>query len=258
MAMPRPAGQHHLNGTGPMPPHAFTMPPRILIIDDDRELATMLAEFLVHEGFDVSLRHDAAAEVAISGAEAPDLVVLDVMLPGGNGFALLRELRAAAPRLPIVMLTARGEPVDRILGLELGADDYVAKPFDPRELAARLRAVLRRSGTEDRGDAGQDTLACGRLKLDVAHRRAEADGQLLALTAAEWRVLACLVGARGQLVSRADLTESALGRRLTAFDRSVDTHVNNLRRKLERAGGGGIEIRAVRGAGYELIEAPPP
>lgn len=235
------------------------MRPRILIIDDDRELATMLAEFLGHEGFDVSLRHDAAAPVVASGAEAPDLVVLDVMLPGRNGFALLRELRASAPRLPIVMLTARGEPVDRILGLELGADDYVAKPFDPRELAARLRAVLRRSSTDGAtGSPGPDALAAGRLRLDVPHRRAEVDGQPLTLTAAEWRVLACLVGAQGRLVSRSDLTASALGRRLTAFDRSVDTHVNNLRRKLERAGGAGIEIRAVRGVGYELIEAPPP
>jgi two-component system response regulator CpxR len=232
------------------------MRPRILIIDDDRELATMLAEFLGHEGFEVALRHDAADPVAASGADTPDLVVLDVMLPGRNGFAVLRELRAAAPRLPIVMLTARGEPVDRILGLELGADDYVAKPFDPRELAARLRAVLRRSGTDAPAGSNPDSLAAGRLRLNVPHRRAEVDGQPLALTAAEWRVLACLVGAQGRLVSRSDLTESALGRRLTAFDRSVDTHVNNLRRKLERAGGAGVEIRAVRGVGYELIEAP--
>jgi DNA-binding response OmpR family regulator len=234
---------------------------RILIIDDDRELAAMLAEFLGHEGFDVMLRHDASAPVTTTGPEALDLVVLDVMLPGRNGLALLRELRAAAPRFPVVMLTARGEAVDRILGLELGADDYVAKPFDPRELAARLRAVLRRSGADAAGaGAGAETPAdpvAGRLRLDVARRGAEVGGQPLALTAAEWRVLACLVGARGRLVSRADLTESALGRRLTAFDRSVDTHVNNLRRKLERAGDAGIEIRAVRGVGYELIEAAP-
>jgi two-component system response regulator CpxR len=232
--------------------------PRILIIDDDRELAAMLAEFLGHEGFDVAIRHDATAAVPFAGPEAPDLVVLDVMLPGRNGFTLLRELRATAPRLPIVMLTARGEPVDRILGLELGADDYVAKPFDPRELAARLRAVLRRTGSDGPVAGSPEALAAGRLRLDVAHRRAEVDGQPLALTAAEWRVLACLVGAQGRLVNRSDLTETALGRRLTAFDRSVDTHVNNLRRKLERAGGAGIEIRAVRGAGYELVEAPPP
>jgi two-component system response regulator CpxR len=233
------------------------MRPRILIIDDDRELAAMLAEFLGHEGFDVTLRHDASGPVTTSGPEAPDLVVLDVMLPGRNGLALLRELRSAAPLLPIVMLTARGEAVDRILGLELGADDYVAKPFDPRELAARLRAVLRRSSADGAGSAAADELVAGRLNLNVARREAAVAGQALALTAAEWRVLACLVGAKGRLVSRADLTESALGRRLTAFDRSVDTHVNNLRRKLERAGDAGIEIRAVRGAGYELIEAGP-
>ena len=242
-------------------PGPTALRPRILIIDDDRELAAMLAEFLGLEGFDVALRHDALEPLPLAGAEAPDLVVLDVMLPGRNGLAVLRELRSQAPRLPVVMLTARGEPVDRIVGLELGADDYVAKPFDPRELAARLRAVLRRSGTDAAGAdaaAERDTHAAGRLRLDAPHRRAEVDGQPLPLTAAEWRVLASLVAARGQLVSRSALTETALGRRLTAFDRSVDTHVNNLRRKLERAGGGGVEIRSVRGAGYELVEAAPP
>ena len=234
------------------------MRPRILVIDDDRELASMLAEFLGHEGFDVTLRDDARGDDPVIVGDVPDLVVLDVMLPGRNGFALLKELRAQWPRLPILMLTARGDAIDRILGLELGADDYLTKPFDPRELAARLRAVLRRVTTTGEGtgapEADSRPLAAGTLQLDPLRRRAEAGGVPLDLTGAEWRVLACLIREKGSLVERAGLTERALGRRLTAYDRSVDTHVNNLRRKLERAGGCGIEIRAVRGAGYELLE----
>jgi two-component system response regulator CpxR len=234
------------------------MRPRILVIDDDRELAAMLAEFLGHEGFDITLREDAHGDEPVIVGEVPDLVVLDVMLPGRNGFALLKELRTQWPRLPIIMLTARGDAIDRILGLELGADDYLAKPFDPRELAARLRAVLRRASAagESTGtpEPGSSPLGAGQLQLDPQRRRAEAHGIPLDLTGAEWRVLVCLIRGKGSLVERAELTEQALGRRLTAYDRSVDTHVNNLRRKLERAGGCGIEIRAVRGAGYELLE----
>ena len=244
----------------PQPPGAGIIRARILIIDDDRELAAMLAEFLDHEGFEVAVAHEAPRTPLESGGAPPDLVVLDVMLPGRSGFDLLRELRAREARLPILMLTARGDAIDRILGLELGADDYLSKPFDPRELAARIRAVLRRAQAPAGGeeDDGRTELQCGALHLDLARRRAEHGGLPLELTGAEFRVLARLARDAGKLVSRAELTEHALGRKLTLYDRSVDTHVSNLRRKLARGGGAGVEIRAVRGAGYELIagEAP--
>ena len=248
----------------------------------------MLAEFLEREGFDVALAHEAPEPpLQLPSDPPPDLVVLDVMLPGRSGFELLRELRARAARLPILMLTARGDAVDRILGLELGADDYLSKPFDPRELAARIRAVLRRAAAPIATAAEADSatgpatteLRAGPLLVDLARRRADYGGQTVELTGAEFRVLARLLREAGRLVSRADLTEDALGRKLTLYDRAIDTHVNNLRRKLERAASvargsvvagsmvagsmvvgsapGGIEIRAVRGAGYELLADSP-
>jgi DNA-binding response OmpR family regulator len=233
---------------------AFDMQPWVLIVDDDRELAAMLGEFLERDAFRVTVVHDAAAVAPLLQADSvPDLLVLDVMLPGRSGFELLRELRQQRPRLPIVMLTARGDAVDRILGLELGADDYLAKPFDPRELAARMRAVLRRSqapGPEP--DTLPTLLEAGALQLDLPRRQARIGAQDVELTGAEFRVLSRLVRDTGTLVSRAELTEQALGRKLTLYDRSIDTHVSNLRRKLERFGTAGIEIRAVRGSGYEL------
>jgi len=238
----------------------------------------MLAEFLDREGFDVVVAFEAPEPpLELPQGPPPDLVVLDVMLPGRSGFELLRELRAREARLPILMLTARGDAVDRILGLELGADDYLSKPFDPRELAARIRAVLRRATTPANagaggGDAAVTDMRAGALVLDLARRRADFAGRPVELTGAEFRVLSRLVRDAGRLVSRAELTEDALGRKLTLYDRAIDTHVSNLRRKLERAkaavqvggavadpGGlsGALEIRSVRGAGYELLtEAP--
>lgn len=234
------------------------MPGQILIIDDDLELAGMLGEYLVREGFGVTSAPDAEAATGALAAREPDLVILDVMLPGRSGLELLRDLRAGRPRLPVLMLTARGDPVDRIVGLELGADDYLPKPFDPRELAARIRAILRRapvaaSEAELGGDAPQ---RCGPLVLDPRRRRAALRGTVLELTGAEWRVLLCLVQARDMPVERGALTQQALGRKLALYDRAIDTHVSNLRRKIAAAGGG-VQIRAVRGSGYELIEDSP-
>jgi DNA-binding response OmpR family regulator len=238
----------------------------------------MLAEFLDREGFDVVVAFEApATPLELPPGAPPDLVVLDVMLPGRSGFELLRELRSREARLPILMLTARGDAVDRILGLELGADDYLSKPFDPRELAARIRAVLRRATAPAAAGAGGPDAAVtelrdGALLLDLSRRRAEFAGQPVELTGAEFRVLSRLVRDAGRLVGRAELTEEALGRKLTLYDRAIDTHVSNLRRKLERAvavvqgdtsgpapGGdpGTLEIRSVRGAGYELLTEVP-
>jgi DNA-binding response OmpR family regulator len=232
---------------------------RVLIIDDDRDLAAMLGEFLQREGYAVEAHHGADAGVAALRAAEPDLLILDVMLPERSGLDVLRELRLASSRLPVMMLTARGDPIDRILGLELGADDYLAKPFDPRELLARIRAILRRASatptSTDASHAGE--LRVGDLYLDLRRRRALLGETTLELTGAEFRVLLGLAQSHGTAVDRADLTEQALGRKLTLYDRSIDTHVSNLRRKLERAGSTSLQIRAVRGTGYELIDASP-
>ena len=232
----------------------------ILVVDDDRDLAAMLAEFIGNEGFAVLTAADGAAALETLVSRQVDLVILDVMLPGSSGFEVLRAIRQRRPRLPVLMLTARGEAIDRILGLELGADDYLAKPFDPRELAARIRAILRRTGGGDAaGDAAAPpVLQAGALSLDVKRRRAAIAGAALELTGAEFRVLQHLVEAAGQPVDRRQLTERALGRKLTLYDRSIDTHVSNLRRKLEQGGRSGIEIRSVRGTGYELIDSAAP
>jgi DNA-binding response OmpR family regulator len=230
---------------------------RVLIIDDDRDLAAMLGEFLQREGYAVEAHHGADAGVAALRAAEPDLLILDVMLPERSGLDVLRELRLASSRLPVMMLTARGDPIDRILGLELGADDYLAKPFDPRELLARIRAILRRATatptSTDASHAGE--LRVGDLYLDLRRRRALLGETTLELTGAEFRVLLGLAQSHGTAVDRADLTEQALGRKLTLYDRSIDTHVSNLRRKFERAGSTSLQIRAVRGTGYELIDA---
>ena len=236
---------------------AGRMPGHILIIDDDRELSGMLCEYLAREGFGVAAAPDADAAAQALAAREPDLVILDVMLPGRSGLDVLREIRAGRPRLPVLMLTARGDPVDRIVGLELGADDYLPKPFDPRELAARARAILRRApaaGEAATADPQHEApLRCGALHLDLRRRRATLGDTVLDLTGAEWRVLNCLAQAPDGPVERGALTQQALGRRLALYDRAIDTHVSNLRRKIARAGGG-VQIRAVRGSGYELVE----
>jgi two-component system response regulator CpxR len=236
-----------------------TMPtnpaPRLLMLDDDRELAAMTAEYLGLEGFALRLAHAPDEAAAALQSDAPDLLILDVMLPQRSGFDVLRRLRQTHPRLPVLMLTARGDAIDRVLGLELGADDYLTKPFDPRELAARVRAILRRARPE--GDSATGTeprdLVIGSLHIDATRRRIRAGAGEADLTGAELRVLQRLARDAGRLVTRAALTEDALGRKLTPYDRSVDTHVSNLRRKLATCGAGDVEIRALRGAGYELV-----
>ena len=216
----------------------------IMIVDDDRELTSMLAEFFSHERLELVVAASAEAATALLNSARPGLLILDVMLPGRSGLEILREVRLMMPDLPVLMLTARGDETDRILGLELGADDYLAKPFNPRELLARVRAILRRAGP-----AGADTrvLRLGNIELNPATRAVAVAGRAIILTGAEFGVLVELLGAAGTVVSRADLTERALGRPLELYDRSVDTHVSNLRRKLV---GSQLDIRSVRGAGY--------
>ena len=206
------------------------MPPAsVLLVDDDRELNEMLIEFLSAEAFRVVAAADGAAGLQQLDREKFDVVVLDVMLPVLNGFDFLRRVRETLS-VPVIMLTARGDDGDRILGFDLGADDYLAKPFNPKELLARMRAVLRRSGGEANNVARN--IAIGRLRLDCAILDASIDGAALRLTAAEFRLLESLMRSPRRTLSREFLTERVLGRRLLPTDRSIDTHISNLRRKL--------------------------
>src|SRR5437763_5882679 len=205
--------------------------PKLLIVDDDHELCSMLAEYLAPEGFLTEAVGSGPAALDRLGRAAVDLVVLDVMLPELSGFEVLRRIRTGS-RVPVIMLTARGEEGDRVVGLEMGADDYLAKPFSPRELVARIRAVLRRMPGEGQGAHGP--ILWGPLRLDLRARRAEIGASDLELTSAELRILELLVRADARTVSRDELMTQALGRRLLPTDRSLDTHVSNLRRKLQK------------------------
>lgn len=228
--------------------------PRILIADDDRALCGLLAEYLQREGFAVDLAHDGEEALARlhNAAQRPDLLILDVMMPGRDGLETLRELRVKY-RLPVIMLSARGEPVDRVVGLELGADDYLAKPCLPRELLARIRAQLRRNTP---GTASGE-LRLGVLRLLPGERRALVEEQELALTGAEFQLLLALAQRAGELVDKAALTRLALGRELERYDRSIDVHVSRVRHKLTEASTQSPRIESVRGAGYVLVAIAP-
>ncbi|MEW5835290.1 MAG: response regulator transcription factor [Pseudomonadota bacterium] len=221
---------------------------RILIVDDDRALAGLLAEYLQREGFAVDVVHDGEAALARlrDGAQRPDLLILDVMMPGRDGLETLRELRLQQ-RLPVIMLSARGEPVDRVIGLELGADDYLSKPCLPRELLARVRAQLRRQTPE-----AASNVQVGNLRLQPGDRQAFVDAQELTLTGAEFSLLLALAQRAGEVVDKATLTRLALGRELERFDRSIDVHVSRLRHKLAEASPTAPRIESVRGSGYLL------
>jgi two-component system response regulator CpxR len=223
-----------------------TSPP-LLLVDDDVELCELVGRFLNGEGFPVEAVHSSAAGVerALSGRHA--LVLLDVMLGRSNGFDALRQIRAASP-IPVVMLTARGDALDRIVGLEIGADDYVPKPFDPKELAARIRAVLRR--TDVHRTPRPRVIAVDDLELDVSARSARNRGESLDLTTVEFDLLEALARDAGQVISRESLFTRVLGREFSPFDRSIDTHVYNLRRKLGPLPNGGERIVGIRGVGY--------
>jgi two-component system, OmpR family, response regulator len=220
------------------------MSAQVLLADDDVELAGMLKEYLEREGFGVATVHDgeAAARLALSGGY--QIVVLDVMMPKIDGIEALRQIRQTS-RVPVVMLTARGDDIDRIVGLELGADDYVPKPCTPRELVARLRAILRRA----QPGANGGPLEIGALTLWPEKRRAQWRGRELALTSIEFNVLEVLMRNAGRVVSKHDISEQALGRPLARFDRSIDVHLSAIRQKL---GDGARMIRTVRGLGYHL------
>jgi two-component system OmpR family response regulator len=224
----------------------------VLLIDDDVELVSMLVDYLAREGFQTAAAHDggAGARAALSGRYA--IVILDVMMPGLNGIETLRRIRASS-RIPVLMLTGRGDDADRILGLELGADDYVTKPCTPRELTARVRAILRRTkGTTDAGAAVQ-TLSVGKLAVLPEQRRASWDGQALELTSTEFNLLEVLARNPGRPISKHALSEQALGRPLARFDRNIDVHLSSLRRKLGTLSDGRSCLQTVYRLGYQLI-----
>ena len=221
----------------------------ILLIDDDVELCELVSEYLGGEGFSVDVVYDGATGLARAKEGAHDLVILDVMLPGLTGFEVLRELRRSSA-VPVLMLTARGEDVDRIVGLEMGADDYLPKPFNPRELAARMRAVLRRAAAEsDKGDR----IGIDDVVVDLGTRVVMVADEEVTLTGVELSLLESLVRSAGNVVSRNELSQAALFRRASAFDRSLDVHISNLRRKLGPTEEGGERIKTVRGVGYQYV-----
>ncbi|MFZ2869149.1 response regulator [Zavarzinia sp.] len=220
----------------------------ILLIDDDAELAAMLTEYLGAEGFaaTVALNGEAGLEAALAGHY--DAVVLDVMMPRLGGIEVLRRLREKS-RVPVIMLTAKGDDIERVIGLEMGADDYIPKPCYPRELVARLRAVLRRTGGTAPAD---DTLRLDALSLSPGRHEAAWKGQPLDLTASEFALLEMLLAAGERVSTKDELSEKALGRKRQPYDRSVDVHMSNLRQKLAAAAGETLHIETVRGIGYRL------
>jgi len=224
---------------------------RILVIDDDAELCALVGEYLEPEGFQIEAVHDGTRglERALNGDYL--LIVLDVMLPGLNGFDLLRRLRVAS-KTPVLLLTARGEDVDRIVGLEIGADDYLPKPFNPRELVARIRAILRR--TQGRGkaeaEAIPEVIRVGDIELDPATRIVLRNGTPVDLTSVEFNLLYALLRDAGRVVTREHLVDTVLSRKFSPFDRSIDMHVSKVRKKLGDSESGPDHIKTVRGVGY--------
>ncbi|MEN8263189.1 MAG: response regulator transcription factor [Nitrospirota bacterium] len=225
---------------------------RILVIDDDRELCELLTDYLVPEGFEVESVHDSdkGIERALSGEH--NFIVLDVMLPGVSGFEVLRTLRRTS-NVPVLMLTARGEDVDRIVGLEMGADDYLPKPFNPRELVARIRAIQRRGETKRETEQEAvitEQITVGDVELDAGTRMVRKSGRAVEMTAAEFDLLDMLLRSAGHVVPRKDLVSKVLGRGLDPFDRSIDVHISSLRKKLGHKVKSMERIKTIRGIGY--------
>lgn len=228
----------------------------LLVVDDDLELCDLVSEYLTGEGFEVACAHDGAEGLRLASETTPDLVILDVMLPKQSGFEVLRQLRQSSS-VPVIMLTARGEEVDRIVGLELGADDYLPKPFNPRELSARIRAILRRSTADsDTDHADAPVMRVGDLELDPGARLVRVGDTKIELTGVEFMLLELMLEQAGQVLSRDELSRGALGRRASSYDRSLDVHVSNLRRKLGPSPHDDERIKTVRGVGYVYVKPP--
>ncbi len=222
---------------------------KILIIDDDEELCELVSEYLTVEGFEIEAVYDGEAGLARALMNEHDMVILDVMLPKKNGFDVLRELRKESA-IPVLMLTARGDDMERIVGLEIGADDYLPKPFNPRELAARLRAVLRRAADPIDAVSSRDRITVEDLEVSLTGRSAELADKKLSLTAVEFDLLVALVERAGKIVKKEELSLDVLERELSPFDRSLDMHISNLRKKLGKRENGEDRIKTIRSVGY--------
>jgi two-component system response regulator CpxR len=228
--------------------------PRLLIADDDMELCHLLRQYFEMEGMELQSLHDGNEVLPALQRATFDLLILDIMLPGQQGLDVLRQVRRTHTT-PVLMLTARGEEMDRIIGLELGADDYLPKPSSPRELVARVRSILRRSQITHEDKQMASVLRLVDLELNPATRQVFCAGQKIVLTGAEFSVLQELMRLPGEIIEKSDLFQRALGRRQQAFDRSLDMHISNLRKKLGTHPDGSARITAVRGAGYVLTMA---
>ncbi len=224
--------------------------PKILVVDDELKIARLARDYLTEAGFAVTLASTGQAAVAAARSERPDLVVLDIGLPGLDGYDVTRAIRARST-VPIIMLTARSEESDRIVGLELGADDYVVKPFSPRELVARVKAVLRRTG----GESATETIRVGDLLIDIPHRRVEREGTEVSLTATEFELLRTLASSPGRVFTRGQLLDSLRGVSFESYERAIDAHVKNLRKKLEPDPRHPEHVLTVYGVGYKLADA---
>lgn len=222
---------------------------KVLIIDDDEELCDLVSEYLTVEGFETTAVHDGETGLRRALSGEFDLAILDVMLPKINGFDVLRNLRDKSG-MPVLMLTARGDDMERIVGLEIGADDYLSKPFNPRELVARLRAILRRASTENNNRSPAEKISVDDLELSSSSRSVKRNGEELPVTSVEFDLLSALLREAGKVVKKEDLSENVLERRLSPYDRSLDMHISNLRKKLGARTDGSERIKTVRSVGY--------
>lgn len=231
------------------------MAPRVLLADDDLELTAMLSQYLLHEGFEVHAVHDGIAAAREAATGRYEVVVLDVMMPRLSGMEALRRIRSST-QVPVLMLTARGDNVDRIVGLDMGADDYVPKPCTPGELVARIRAILRRTGQRQTDSTAQSQLRVqtGPLLLTPASRQATWHGKPIELTGTEFNLLEVLARHAGELVSKDDISQQAFGQPLARFDRRIDVHISSIRQKLGSRPDGQPWIQSVRGKGYQLLD----
>ncbi|MDO8578619.1 MAG: response regulator transcription factor [Dehalococcoidales bacterium] len=228
---------------------------KILVVDDEKKIVDLVRTYLERDGYQVFEAHDGSSALDAFRRQSPDLVILDVMLPGMDGLDVCREIRRSSS-VPVIMLTARSEDVDKLVGLELGADDYITKPFSPRELVARVRAVLRRTRGSPASVPSKTRLTLGDLMLDEERFEAVCHEMPLALTPAEFRILAAMAKSPGRVFSRAQLLDNALGESYEGYERTIDVHIKNLRHKLKAAGGEGkCSIVTVHGVGYKIQES---
>lgn len=227
--------------------------PAILMIDDDTELCELVAQYLALDGFQFTAAHDGQQGLAMAQSGAYQLILLDIMLPGMDGLSVLKALRASQ-YCPVLMLTARGDDVDRIVGLELGADDYLAKPFNPRELVARIKAILRRVElTQVPSSHSDSVMNINELMLNPANRQLSCNGEVVALTATEFQLLERLMRRAGEVVSKDELSREVLGKRLQMYDRSLDMHISNIRKKIAPYSSD-EKIQTLRGSGYLFLQ----